>query len=215
MRLMEDEARTAYLGTRWSQYTPSQLLKEKSYTPSVSTPTRVSSMQKVELKIREGTLYSEARKKAVLKSPLASKIKIAPTPAVRAAKPILLASQTKGGGEKPMALSLLAEFASSALKAAKSPTGQQLIGGALGAVSGALPTIGAPGRTYTVFRKNGRLVDMATGRTLGYTPQAAKKKYRTRRRRRRWTQADERKMQWQAHMTAIAAGQASVAPPPM
>ena len=49
-------------------------------------------------------------------------------------------------------------------------------------------------------------------RTLGYTPKAAKKKFRRKSRRKRWTTRDQKEMEWRAHIAAIAAGQASVAP---
>ena len=49
-------------------------------------------------------------------------------------------------------------------------------------------------------------------RTLGYTPKAAKKKFQRKSRRKRWTTRDQKEMEWRAHIAAIAAGRASVAP---
>ena len=49
-------------------------------------------------------------------------------------------------------------------------------------------------------------------RTLGYTPKAAKKKFRRKSRRKRWTTRDQKEMEWRAHIAAIGAGMNSVAP---
>ena len=117
------------------------------------------------------------------------------------------------GETQPMALSFLGELASAALKAVQSPTGQSIVTGITGAVAPALGL--GEGKLYSVKRRNGRLVDQSTGRTIGYTPQAAKKKFKAKRRRKRWTKADERGMQWQAYMTSIAAGKPAVPPPPI
>lgn len=67
-------------------------------------------------------------------------------------------------------------------------------------------------RQYKVYRDKGRLIDVQTRRTIGYTPQAAKKKYKVKRRRRRWTQRDEKEMQWKAYIATIMAGRPGVPP---
>lgn len=46
-------------------------------------------------------------------------------------------------------------------------------------------------KQYSCIVLNGSIKDISTGRTLGYTPQKAKKKYKTRRRRKRLTQRDK------------------------
>jgi len=121
-------------------------------------------------------------------------------------------------------VAMLAGIASAALAAAQSPTGQALIGGGLsalglGSVTSALglggTTVSGTQTVYSAaFVKGGRIyVQTAKGWVAkGYTPDGAKKKFRTRPRRKRWTQRDEKEMQWRAHLTAIAAGKVSIAP---
>jgi len=52
-----------------------------------------------------------------------------------------------------------------------------------------------------------------TIRTLGYTPEGAKKKYKTKRRAKRWTQRDQKEMEWKAYIASIAAGRGTAVPP--
>lgn len=66
--------------------------------------------------------------------------------------------------------------------------------------AGQTPTISTAGvrgfmpsgvkRSYSVQRDKGRIVDLSTGRTIGYTPREAKKRYKTRRRRKRLSKRD-------------------------
>ena len=118
--------------------------------------------------------------------------------------------------EKPMALSVLAEVARSAMGALRQPTVQQAIGGALGAIA---PTgLGAARATvagkvqYTVIRDKGRLLDLRTGRTIGYTPQSAKKRFKTKRRRRRLTKKDVFEWQMRLAIAQVQAGQPAMIP---
>ena len=117
--------------------------------------------------------------------------------------------------KKPMALSLLADVARGALRAVQSPTGQAAITGALGAVTGAplrLPRVLAGKVQYTVVRDKGRLIDTATGRTIGYTPQEAKKRFKTKRRRKRLTQKDKYEWEMRLAIANVQAGKPAMAP---
>ena len=146
----------------------------------------------------------------------------APRPYTVAAVPRAVLAPQVTGGTQPVAMLALSGIASAALAAAGSPTGQALIGGGLQALG--LGGLGGLGLTTTVtgqqtvysaaFVKNGRIyVQTAKGWVAkGYTPDGAKKKYRRRPRRKRWTQRDEKQMQWQAYITSISAGRPGVPP---
>ena len=118
-----------------------------------------------------------------------------------------------------MAMLALSGIAQAALAAAGSPTGQALIGGGLQALGlgglGLTTTVTGQQTVYSAaFVRNGRIyVQTARGWVAkGYTPDGAKKKYRKRPRRKRWTQRDEKQMQWQAYITSISAGRPGVPP---
>ena len=127
------------------------------------------------------------------------------------------------GGTQPVAMLALSGIAQAALAAAGSPTGKALIGGGLQALGigggGVLglgtTTVSGQQTVYSAaFVRNGRIyVQTAKGWVAkGYTPDGAKKKYRKRPRRKRWTQRDEKQMQWQAYITSISAGRPGVPP---
>jgi len=89
---------------------------------------------------------------------------------------------------------LLATAGTSLMSMLSQPGVQKGIGSLVSGFAGgfgAQPSFGLPaGKTYSVKRVKGRIVDLSTGRTIGYTPQTAKKKYRTKRRRKRLTKRD-------------------------
>ena len=80
-----------------------------------------------------------------------------------------------------------------------------------------IPGIAAPAavrgrKTYSVQVHKGRIVDQASGRTIGYTPQAAKKKYKTRRKRKRWTQRDQKEWDYRLAIAQVQAGKPAIVP---
>ena len=67
-------------------------------------------------------------------------------------------------------------------------------------------------KIHSVIVDKGALRRVSDGRIMGYTPQAAKKKYKTKRRAKRWTQRDEKEMQWKLAIAQAAAGKVVVPP---
>ena len=185
--------------------------------------------------IRSGLALQRIKKAVKVTSrraqPVTSPTKIAaikaaytvPRPYTVAATPRAVLAPLDTGGTN-VSIAALAGIASAALSAAQSPTGQALIGGGLGllGLGGVGTALGIGGTQVSglqtvysaAFVKNGRIyVQTAKGWVAkGYTPDGAKKKYRKRPRRKRWTQRDEKQMQWQAYITSISAGRPGVPP---
>lgn len=67
-------------------------------------------------------------------------------------------------------------------------------------------------KIYRVRSEKGRLVDVETGRTIGYTPREAKKRYKTKRRAKRLTQKDRYEWEMRLAIAHVQAGKAAVPP---
>lgn len=113
-----------------------------------------------------------------------------------------------------MALAALAGKSISALMGTDLPQDiLDLLGFDMPGIPGvAAPTAPRARKTYSVQIHKGRIVDQGSGRTIGYTPQQAKKKYKTRRRRKRWTQRDEKEWNYRLAIAQVQAGKPAIVP---